>query len=112
MKNIGIKIVSLILACVVWFIVSAPRRGRVRERIVTASLSLVGAPSPKPPRKLSIPPPPGLGSTGVIETTTPLWGTPLSSSTVPDTLAPLVMLTTTPSRSSRPSFTVVSPRKP
>ncbi len=45
MKNIGIKIVSLILACVVWFIVSAPRRGRVRERIVTASLSLVGVPS-------------------------------------------------------------------
>jgi YbbR domain-containing protein len=45
MKNIGIKIVSVILACVVWFIVSAPRRGRVRERIVTASLSLVGVPS-------------------------------------------------------------------
>jgi hypothetical protein len=45
MKNIGIKLVSVVLACVVWFIVSAPRRGRVRERIVTASLSLVGVPS-------------------------------------------------------------------
>jgi YbbR domain-containing protein len=45
MKNLGIKIVSIALACVVWFIVSAPRRGRVRERIVTASLSLVGVPN-------------------------------------------------------------------
>ncbi|HEX8616492.1 MAG TPA: CdaR family protein [Thermoanaerobaculia bacterium] len=44
MKNIGLKVVSVLLACVVWFIVSAPRRGRVRERIVTASLSLVGVP--------------------------------------------------------------------
>jgi hypothetical protein len=45
MKNLGLKVVSIVLACVVWFIVSAPRRGRVRERIVTASLSLVGVPS-------------------------------------------------------------------
>jgi YbbR domain-containing protein len=44
MKNIGLKIVSILLACVVWFAVSAPRRGVVRERIVTASLSLVGVP--------------------------------------------------------------------
>ncbi len=44
MKNIGLKIVSVLLACVVWFVVSAPKRGRVRERIVTASLSLVGVP--------------------------------------------------------------------
>ena len=44
MKNLGLKAVSILLACVVWFIVSAPRRGRVRERIVTASLSLVGVP--------------------------------------------------------------------
>jgi YbbR domain-containing protein len=44
MKNIGLKVVSILLACVVWFIVSAPRRGRVRERIITASLSLVGVP--------------------------------------------------------------------
>ena len=42
MKNIGLKLVSLLLACVVWFMVSAPRRGRVRERIVTAPLSIVG----------------------------------------------------------------------
>jgi len=44
-KNIGLKLVSLFLACVVWFFVSAPRRERPRERIVTASLSLVGVPS-------------------------------------------------------------------
>lgn len=43
MKNLGIKIVAVLLACVLWFVVSAPR-GRVRERIVTASLSLVGVP--------------------------------------------------------------------
>ena len=41
MKNIGLKLTSLVLACVVWFIVSGPRRERVRERIVTAPLSLV-----------------------------------------------------------------------
>jgi len=45
MKNLGLKLVALLLACVVWFIVSAPRREEVRERIVTASLSLVGVPS-------------------------------------------------------------------
>lgn len=44
MKNIGLKIVSILLACVVWFAVSAPRRGLIRERIVTASLNLVGVP--------------------------------------------------------------------
>ena len=43
--NLPLKIAALFLACVVWFVVSAPRRGRVRERIVTASLSLVGVPS-------------------------------------------------------------------
>ena len=42
MKNLGLKLVSLLIACVVWFMVSAPRRGRVRERIVTAPLSIVG----------------------------------------------------------------------
>lgn len=41
MKNIGLKIVALLLACVLWFIVSAPRRERVRDRIVTAPLSVV-----------------------------------------------------------------------
>jgi YbbR domain-containing protein len=42
MKNLGLKIVSLLLACVLWFVVSGPRRERTRERNVTASLSLVG----------------------------------------------------------------------
>ena len=43
MRNLGLKLVALLLACVVWFVVSAPRREEVRERIVTASLALVGA---------------------------------------------------------------------
>lgn len=45
MKNLGLKLIALLLACVVWFIVSAPRRERVRERIVTAPISLVAMPS-------------------------------------------------------------------
>lgn len=45
MKNLSLKIISLLLACVLWFIVSGPRRERVRERIVTAPLSLVAMPS-------------------------------------------------------------------
>ncbi|HEX8171105.1 MAG TPA: CdaR family protein [Thermoanaerobaculia bacterium] len=45
MKNLGLKVISLLLACVVWFLVSAPRRERVRERIVTAPLSVVAMPS-------------------------------------------------------------------
>ena len=45
MKNLGLKFVALLLASVLWFVVSAPRREEVRERIVTASLSLVGVPS-------------------------------------------------------------------
>lgn len=44
MKNLGLKLVSLLLACILWWYVSAPRREQVRERIVTASLSLVGVP--------------------------------------------------------------------
>jgi len=44
MKNVGLKLVALFLAGVLWFIVSAPRRERPRERIVSASLSLVGVP--------------------------------------------------------------------
>lgn len=44
MKNLGLKLVSLLLACILWWYVSLPRR-EVRERIVTASLSLVGVPS-------------------------------------------------------------------
>ena len=45
MKNLGLKFAALLLACGVWFLVSAPRREEVRERIVSASLSLVGTPS-------------------------------------------------------------------
>lgn len=44
MKNLGLKFVSLLLACILWWYVSAPRREEVRERIVTASLSLVDVP--------------------------------------------------------------------
>lgn len=44
MKNFGVKVLALLLAFVLWFIVSAPRRERVRERIVTAPLSLVALP--------------------------------------------------------------------
>jgi YbbR domain-containing protein len=45
MKNLGLKLISLLMACVVWFLVSGPRRERPRERIVTASVSLVGLPT-------------------------------------------------------------------
>lgn len=45
MKNIGLKLVSLLLACVLWFFVSAPRREVQRERLVTASIGLVAVPS-------------------------------------------------------------------
>lgn len=41
MRNLGPKIAALFLACVVWFVVSAPRRERVREKILTAPISLV-----------------------------------------------------------------------
>jgi hypothetical protein len=44
MKNIGLKFAALALACAVWFIVSGPRREQTRQRMVTASLSLVGLP--------------------------------------------------------------------
>lgn len=45
MKNLGLKLVSLLLACILWWYVSLPRREEVRERVVTASLALVGMPS-------------------------------------------------------------------
>jgi len=45
LNNIGLKIIALLLACVVWFLVSAPRREPVRERSVTAAISVVGLPS-------------------------------------------------------------------
>jgi YbbR domain-containing protein len=43
-KDLGLKFLALVLACLIWFVVSAPRREEVRERIVTASISLVGLP--------------------------------------------------------------------
>ena len=45
MKNLGLKLVSLLLACILWWYVSLPRREEVRERKMTASLSLVGIPA-------------------------------------------------------------------
>lgn len=45
MKNLGLKFVALLLAAVVWFVVSGPRREQQRQRMITASLSLVGLPS-------------------------------------------------------------------
>lgn len=44
MTNLGLKVVSLFLAIVIWFVVSAPRRERVSERAFNAPLSLVGMP--------------------------------------------------------------------
>jgi YbbR domain-containing protein len=44
MKNLGLKIISLLLACVVWFIVSGPRREKLRVRNATATLSIVALP--------------------------------------------------------------------
>lgn len=45
MKNAGLRLIAILLACVVWFLVSAPRRERVRERLVTAPLSVVAMPN-------------------------------------------------------------------
>lgn len=42
MKNIRLKVISLLLATVVWAVVSAPRSGRIVERALSASVSLVG----------------------------------------------------------------------
>jgi YbbR domain-containing protein len=44
MKSLGLKVLALLLACVIWFNVSGPRREKVVERIVTASVSVVGLP--------------------------------------------------------------------
>src|SRR5687767_11478152 len=41
MRSLGLKFVALFLAAVVWLIVSAPRREIVREKILTAPISLV-----------------------------------------------------------------------
>lgn len=45
MKDLGLKFVALLLACVLWFVVSGPRREAVRERRVSASISIVAVPS-------------------------------------------------------------------
>ncbi|HEX9982271.1 MAG TPA: CdaR family protein [Thermoanaerobaculia bacterium] len=44
MKNLGLRIVALFLALILWFVVSAPRREPVRERTFRAPVSLVGVP--------------------------------------------------------------------
>src|SRR6185503_2525929 len=44
LKNLGLKFLALLTACVIWFVVSAPRREQIVERIVTASISVVGLP--------------------------------------------------------------------
>lgn len=43
-SNLGLKFVALVLAAIMWFVVSAPRRERVSERAFAAPLSLVGMP--------------------------------------------------------------------
>lgn len=43
-SSLGLKLLSLFLALVVWFVVSAPRRENVSERAFAAPLSLVGMP--------------------------------------------------------------------
>ena len=42
MKNLGLKLVSLLLACILWWFVSVPRREPVRERAMTASVVFAG----------------------------------------------------------------------
>ena len=44
MKNLGLKLIALLLASGIWFAVSAPRRERAVERAFSASVSLVGMP--------------------------------------------------------------------
>jgi YbbR domain-containing protein len=44
MKNVGLRVVALFLALILWFVVSAPRREPVRERTFRAPVSLVGVP--------------------------------------------------------------------
>ncbi|HYM60371.1 MAG TPA: CdaR family protein [Thermoanaerobaculia bacterium] len=44
MSNLGMRVLALLLAFAVWFVVSAPRRERVSERAFAAPLSLVGMP--------------------------------------------------------------------
>lgn len=44
MKDLGLKFAALAMACVLWLVVSAPRREPVRERIFSAPLALVSIP--------------------------------------------------------------------
>jgi YbbR domain-containing protein len=44
MKDLGLKVVAVILASALWWVVSAPRREQVRERIFSAPLALVSLP--------------------------------------------------------------------
>ena len=44
MKNLGLKLISLLLAAGVWWVFSAPRREPASERVFAAPLSLVGMP--------------------------------------------------------------------
>jgi len=55
MKNLGLKFVSLLLACVVWFLVSAPRREPASERVFAASVSLVRVPRAVSSQSLEVP---------------------------------------------------------
>lgn len=44
MRSLGLKLVALFLACVVWFVVSAPRRERATERAFAAPLAIASLP--------------------------------------------------------------------
>jgi len=45
MANAGLKVLALLLALIVWFVVSAPRRESVSERTLPVPLSIVGMPA-------------------------------------------------------------------
>ena len=44
MRSLGLKVLALFLACVVWFLVSAPRRERATERAFAAPLAIASLP--------------------------------------------------------------------
>ena len=44
MRSLGLKLLALFLACVIWFIVSAPRRERATERAFAAPLAIASLP--------------------------------------------------------------------
>ena len=44
MRSLGLKVLALFLACVVWFVVSAPRRERATERAFAAPLAIASLP--------------------------------------------------------------------